>query len=66
MPASDVVASLAQTAAERGPFTFTGFAAPPTATEAIALIQAQRHDGPCAAPSVEKQQRRWRCSLPCI
>jgi pimeloyl-ACP methyl ester carboxylesterase len=41
MPASDVVASLAQTAAERGPFTFTGFAAPPTATEAIALIQTR-------------------------
>jgi pimeloyl-ACP methyl ester carboxylesterase len=41
MPASDVVASLAQTAAERGPFTFTGFASPPTATKAIALIQTR-------------------------
>jgi hypothetical protein len=42
MPASDVVASLAQTAAERGPFTFTGFPSPPTATKAIALIQPHR------------------------
>jgi pimeloyl-ACP methyl ester carboxylesterase len=41
MPASDVVASLAQTAAERGPFTFTGFTSPPTATKAIALIQTR-------------------------
>jgi pimeloyl-ACP methyl ester carboxylesterase len=39
MPASQVMASLAQTAAERGPFTFTGFASPPTATKAIALIE---------------------------
>jgi hypothetical protein len=41
MPASQVVASLAQTAAERGPFTFTGFASPPTATKAIALIETR-------------------------
>ncbi len=41
MPASQVVASLAHTAAERGPFTFTGFAAPPTATKAIALIETR-------------------------
>ena len=41
MPASDVVASLAETAAERGPFTFTGFASPPTATKAIALIETR-------------------------
>jgi pimeloyl-ACP methyl ester carboxylesterase len=39
MPASHIVASLRQTAAERGPFTFTGFAYPPTATQAIALIE---------------------------
>jgi pimeloyl-ACP methyl ester carboxylesterase len=41
MPASQVVASLAQTAAARGPFTFTGFASPPTATKAIALIETR-------------------------
>jgi pimeloyl-ACP methyl ester carboxylesterase len=41
MPASDIVASLRQTAAERGPFTFTGFAYPPTATKAIALIETK-------------------------
>ena len=41
MPASQVVASLAQSAAERGPFTFTGFASPPTATKAIALIETR-------------------------
>jgi pimeloyl-ACP methyl ester carboxylesterase len=41
MPASQIVASLAHTAAERGPFTFTGFAAPPTATKAIALIETR-------------------------
>src|SRR5215207_2093003 len=39
MPASQVMASLAQTAAERGPFTITGFATPPAATKAIALIE---------------------------
>jgi pimeloyl-ACP methyl ester carboxylesterase len=41
MPASQVVASLTQTAAERGPFTFTGFASPPNATKAIALIESR-------------------------
>jgi pimeloyl-ACP methyl ester carboxylesterase len=41
MPASEVVASLTQTAAERGPFTFIGFAARPTATKAIALIESR-------------------------
>ena len=41
MPASQVVASLARTAAERGPFTFTGFASTPTATKAIALIETR-------------------------
>lgn len=44
MPASQVVASLAQTAADRGPFTFIGFASPPNATKAIALIES-RSDG---------------------
>jgi pimeloyl-ACP methyl ester carboxylesterase len=41
MPASKVVASLAHTAAERGPFTLTGFASPPTPTKAIALIETR-------------------------
>ena len=41
MPAPDLVASLGQTAAERGPFTFTGFAYPPTATQAVALIETK-------------------------
>jgi pimeloyl-ACP methyl ester carboxylesterase len=41
MPAPDIVASLARTAAERGPFTFAGFAHPPTATEAVALIETK-------------------------
>jgi len=41
MPASELVASLAQTGAERGPFTFTGFAYPPTATRAVALIETK-------------------------
>jgi len=40
MPASALVASLGQTA-ERGPFTFTGFAYPPTATQAVALIETK-------------------------
>ena len=41
MPAPDIVASLVRTAAERGPFTFAGFAYPPTATTAIALIETK-------------------------
>jgi pimeloyl-ACP methyl ester carboxylesterase len=41
MPASGVIASLRQEAAKRGPFTFTGFASPPTATQAIALIRSR-------------------------
>jgi pimeloyl-ACP methyl ester carboxylesterase len=41
MPASQIAASLAQTAAERGPFTFIGFASPPSATKAIALIESR-------------------------
>ena len=41
MPARELVASLRRTAAERGPFTFTGFAHPPTATQAIALIRTK-------------------------
>jgi hypothetical protein len=41
MPASELVASLQRTAAERGPFTFTGFAYAPTATQAVALIEAK-------------------------
>jgi pimeloyl-ACP methyl ester carboxylesterase len=41
MPAPAVVAMLGQTATERGPFTFTGFAYPPTATQAVALIETR-------------------------
>ncbi len=41
MPASDLVASLARTAAERGPFTFAGFAYPPTASQAVALLETK-------------------------
>ena len=41
MPAPDIVASLARTTAERGPFTFMGFAYPPTVTEAVALIETK-------------------------
>ena len=41
IPAPDLVALFAQTAAERGPFTFTGFAYPPTATRAVALIETK-------------------------
>ena len=41
MPASALVASLGQTGEQRGPFTFTGFAYPPTATQAVALIQTK-------------------------
>jgi pimeloyl-ACP methyl ester carboxylesterase len=41
MPARELAASLRRTAAERGPFTLTGFAHPPTATQAIALIKTK-------------------------
>jgi pimeloyl-ACP methyl ester carboxylesterase len=41
MPASELVASLGRTAAERGPFAFTGFAYPPTTSQAIALIETK-------------------------
>jgi pimeloyl-ACP methyl ester carboxylesterase len=41
MPARELLLSLQQTAAERGPFTFTGFAYPPTATQAVALIETK-------------------------
>jgi len=41
MPAPGLLAALRQTAAERGPFTFTGFAYPPTATQAVALIETK-------------------------
>jgi pimeloyl-ACP methyl ester carboxylesterase len=41
MPAPAVVATLGQTASERGPFTFTGFAYPPTATQAVALVETK-------------------------
>jgi pimeloyl-ACP methyl ester carboxylesterase len=41
MPAPAIVATLGQTATERGPFTFTGFAYPPTATQAVALIETK-------------------------
>jgi pimeloyl-ACP methyl ester carboxylesterase len=41
MPARELVSSLRQTAAERGPFTFTGFAYPPSATQAVALVETK-------------------------
>jgi pimeloyl-ACP methyl ester carboxylesterase len=41
MPASALVASLGQTGEQRGPFTVTGFAYPPTATQAVALIETK-------------------------
>ena len=41
MPASELVASLQRTAADRGPFTFAGFAYPPTATQAVALLETK-------------------------
>jgi pimeloyl-ACP methyl ester carboxylesterase len=41
MPARAIVAMLGQTAEQRGPFTFTGFAYPPTATQAVALIETK-------------------------
>jgi pimeloyl-ACP methyl ester carboxylesterase len=41
MPASDLVASLERTAADRGPFTFAGFAYPPTASQAVALLETK-------------------------
>jgi len=41
MPPSGLVASLERTAADRGPFTFAGFAYPPTATQAVALIETK-------------------------
>lgn len=41
MPARELLSTLQQTAAERGPFTFTGFAYPPTATQAVALIETK-------------------------
>ena len=40
MPASGLVAMFGQTA-ERGPFTFTGFAYPPSATQAVALVETR-------------------------
>jgi pimeloyl-ACP methyl ester carboxylesterase len=41
MPARAIVAMLGQTAEQRGPFTFAGFAYPPTATQAVALIDTK-------------------------
>jgi pimeloyl-ACP methyl ester carboxylesterase len=41
MPASDLVAMFAQTAAKRGPFTFSGFAYPPTSSQAVALLETK-------------------------
>jgi pimeloyl-ACP methyl ester carboxylesterase len=42
MPPRELVSSLQQTAAERGgPFTFTGFAYPPTSTQAVALVETK-------------------------
>src|SRR5438552_16500859 len=40
MPASALGPMFGQTA-ERGPFTFAGFAYPPTATQAVALIETK-------------------------
>ena len=40
MPAPEVVQALRQTIAERGTFTFVGFAYPPRADQALALIQS--------------------------
>src|SRR5436190_1164023 len=40
MPASGLVAMFGQTA-ERGPFSFAGFAYPPTATQAVALVETK-------------------------
>jgi pimeloyl-ACP methyl ester carboxylesterase len=44
MPARAIVAMLGQTAEQRGPFTFAGFAYPPTATQAVALIETKAGD----------------------
>jgi pimeloyl-ACP methyl ester carboxylesterase len=41
MPARAIVAMLGQTAEQRGPFTFAGFAYPPTPTQAVALIETK-------------------------
>src|SRR5439155_6638315 len=41
MPARAIVAMLGQTAEQRGPFTFAGFAYPPTAIQAVALIETK-------------------------
>lgn len=41
MPARALAASLEQTAAQRGPLTFTGFAFPPTTTRAVALVDSK-------------------------
>jgi pimeloyl-ACP methyl ester carboxylesterase len=43
-PARAIVAMLGQTGDQRGPFTFTGFAYPPTSTQAIALIETNNGD----------------------
>jgi ORF 12 gene product N-terminal len=40
MPAPEVVQALRQTIAERGTFTFVGFAYPPRARQALALVQS--------------------------
>ena len=40
MPAPEVVQALRQTIAERGAFTFVGFAYPPRARQALALVQS--------------------------
>ena len=41
MPPSKLVASLKRTAADRGPFTLGGFAYPPSATQAVALLKTK-------------------------
>jgi pimeloyl-ACP methyl ester carboxylesterase len=40
LPAAEVVQALRQTIAERGTFTFVGFAYPPRARQALALVQS--------------------------
>ena len=55
MPAPRVVAMLRQTGTQRGPFTFTGFAFPPTATKAIALIRPR--SGQRASVRIEVDRR---------
>src|SRR5438034_7235773 len=56
MPARAIVALLGQTAEERGPFTFAGFAYPPTATQAVALIETKGGEGGSLRVKVERSK----------